>query len=182
MAHFLDSLSCLSVGVFPPRANVIDVGSGAGFPGLPLKIVRQDLKVTLLEASRRRVAFLEMLASELGQDVEVVHGRAEIEAHNPDRRERYDVVVSRAAARVDDLAGMCLPFVRPGGWAVLSQGPSIGERLPAARQAFSRLGGGSPSLHQVSAAGAERTRYLLMVAKVRPTPEALPRGRSPARR
>ena len=112
--HVVDSLLCLRAGL-PEGTVLIDVGSGAGFPGIPLKIARPDLAVTLLEASSRKAAFLELAAAEIGAVLSVVEARAERAAHDPTWRERFDVGVARAVAPLPALCELVLPFVRLGG-------------------------------------------------------------------
>jgi len=169
---------------------MIDVGTGAGFPGMPLKIARPDLRLVLLEASRRRVAFLELLVGELRLDAEVVHGRAEIIAHHPEHRERYDLVVSRATSPLDRLADLCLPFIKVGGLAVLPKGPRAATELVDAATAIEALGGEVESVRRVTVHGLEsRIRTLVVLRKTRQTPgrfplrsvRAHPRGRGKRR-
>jgi 16S rRNA (guanine527-N7)-methyltransferase len=138
--HFLDSLVCLFADRFPPAARVIDVGSGAGFPGIPLKIARADLTVTLLDASRRRVAFLETATGELGLDVEVLHGRAEDVGRREGRFQAYDRVVSRATAPLDRLIPLCVPLMTVGGRGVFPKGPRVHQEVDAAGPALSAHG------------------------------------------
>jgi len=188
--HFLDSLACLTAFPALPGLRMIDVGTGAGFPGMPLKIARPDLRLVLLEASRRRVAFLELLVGELRLDAEVVHGRAEIIAHQPEHRERYDLVVSRATSPLDRLADLCLPFIKVGGLAVLPKGPRAATELVDAATAIEALGGEVESVRRVTVHGLEsRIRTLVVLRKTRQTPgrfplrsvRAHPRGRGKRR-
>jgi 16S rRNA (guanine527-N7)-methyltransferase len=135
--HFLDSLTCLFADRFPEGARVIDVGSGAGFPGVPIKIPRPDLSLTLLDASSKRVAFLEILIDRLKITAEMVHARAEDEARKSIRREAYDRVVSRATAPLPHLLRLCLPFLRVGGRGVFPKGPRAAEELAMADEILS---------------------------------------------
>lgn len=154
----------------------MDVGTGAGFPGMPLKIACPDLRLTLLEASRRRVAFLELLVDALRLDVEVVHGRAEIVGHRPDHRERYDLVVSRATARLDRLVHLCFPFIRVGGVAIFPKGPRVADELAAAATAIEIVGGEVEGVRPVTIPGLGRhRRSLVVLRKARPTPDRFPR-------
>ena len=154
---------------------MIDVGTGAGFPGMPLKIARPDLRLVLLEASRRRVAFLELLVGELRLDAEVVHGRAEIIAHQPEHRERYDLVVSRATSPLDRLADLCLPFIKVGGLAVLPKGPRVAAELVGAATVIEALGGEVESVRRVTVPGLEsRIRSLVLLRKTGQTPGRFP--------
>ncbi len=143
--HYADSLAPLALGLFAPGARVIDVGSGAGFPGIPLAVARPDLQVTLLDALQKRVVFLQEAAQALGLDnVRVLHARAEDAARLEDQRERYDVAVSRAVASLPVLMELMLPFVRVGGQAVCYKGPAARGELAAAAGAARLLGGGAP--------------------------------------
>jgi len=171
--HILDSLLCLLVGI-PPGASVLDVGSGAGLPGIPLKIARPDLGMTLLEAASRKVAFLEVAAAELGLSVTVVGSRAEEAAHEPQLREHFDVVVARAVAPLPALTELTLPFVRPGGKAVLLKGPAVGREVEPGRRAAALLGGGELRILPAELPGVVR-RTLVEIAKVLPSPPAYPR-------
>lgn len=121
--HMIDSLSCLDEKVFPDGASVIDVGTGAGFPGIPLKIFRPDLKLTLLDSLNKRIKFLQEVVDRLElSEVQCIHARAEEGARNKALREKFDVAVSRAVARLQVLAEYCIPFVRVGGYFVALKG------------------------------------------------------------
>jgi 16S rRNA (guanine527-N7)-methyltransferase len=122
--HFLESLALLATVPFPAGSSVLDVGSGAGFPGMPIKVARPDLAVTLLDSSRRRIAFLEHLRRALDlEDVQVVWGRAEDLARAAGRREAFSCVVARAVAPPMTTLELCIPFVMPGGFAAIMIGP-----------------------------------------------------------
>ena len=143
--HFLDSLavaSALPATVLEGRDRLLDVGSGGGFPGLPLKIAYPRIELVLLEATARKTAFLDHIVDKLGlEGVEVVTGRAEEEAHRREMRERFGAVVSRAVARLDVLAELCLPFCAVGGVMVAQKGPQVEEEIREARNAIETLGG-----------------------------------------
>ncbi len=154
--------------------RVIDVGSGGGLPGLPLKIARAELRLTLLEANRRKAAFLVQAAASLGlRDVEVVARRAEEAGRDPRHREAYDFALARALAPMPVLAELCLPFVAVGGRLLAMKADSIAE-AEAARSVIERLGG---ELIAVSAAAstARTLGQVVVVEKVRPTPLEYPR-------
>ncbi len=171
--HVVDSLLCLRAG-FPEGAVVIDVGSGAGFPGIPLKIARSDLFITLLEAAARKAAFLDLVAAQLNLALTVVEARAEHAAHDPKWRERFDVAVARAVAPLPVLCELVLPFVRPGGKAVLLKGPTVTAELDTGAHAAAILGGGAPQLAVEQLPGGAR-RAIVTIAKVAPTPPPYPR-------
>lgn len=154
--------------------TLIDVGSGGGLPGLPLKIARPDLEVTLLEANHRKAAFLVQAAAQLRlEGVQVLNERAEVAGHDARHRERYDVAAARALAPLNVLAELCLPFVRIGG-RLLAMKASLDAELDAARPAIGLLGGGRPEL--VQAPSAARTHgKVVVVEKLAPTPARYPR-------
>ena len=171
--HVVDSLLCLRAGL-PTGAVLIDVGSGAGFPGIPVKIARPDLAVTLVEASSRKVAFLELAAAEIGAVLSVVEARAEQAAHDPTWRERFDVAVARAVAPLPALCELVLPFLCRGGKAILLKGPRVGGEVAAGARASAILGGGPPELMMSQLPGGAR-RVLVTIEKVAVTPLSYPR-------
>lgn len=168
--HFADSLACL---LFPisSGAAILDVGAGAGFPGIPLKIARPDLKLTLLEATGKKARFLEHVVTVLSlRDVQVVSERAE----SFDRREGFDVVVTRALAAMPALVELTLPFCRVGGSVLaLKKGASLASELASAGRAVQALGGELLDQHSYELAGERR--YVVVVHKSRPTPPEYPR-------
>jgi 16S rRNA (guanine527-N7)-methyltransferase len=178
--HFLDSL--LAAVAIPLRsgASAVDVGSGAGFPGVPLKIVRPDLNVVLVESARRRVAFLEHLAQALvTPGLQVVWGRAEELAHRQGYRELFDYAVERATSRTAISVELCLPFVKVGGAVVLLKGGRAVDEVRHAWPLVRALGGevDSDALENpVSLPGSDRRRIAIVLRKVSPTPERFPRG------
>lgn len=177
--HFIDSLLPLAVHPFPPDCRVIDVGSGAGFPGVPLRLMRPDLRFTLVEASRRRVAFLEHVQSVLHlEDVEIVWARAEILARRPEHREAFGAAVERATARVAAAAELSLPFVAVGGAAILLKGPRVSGETGAAAALISRLGGVIESSGECALPTTKHRRVTIVVRKVQATPEGFPRRSS----
>jgi 16S rRNA (guanine527-N7)-methyltransferase len=171
--HIVDSLLLLHAEL-PPSAVVIDVGSGAGFPGIPLKIARPDLFVTLLESTSRKAAFLELAAAEMTLPVSVVEARAERAAHEPKWRERFDVAVARAVAPLPVLCELVLPFVRVGGKAVLLKGPGVSNEVDSGARAATILGGSAPQVAMDSLPGGAR-RAIVTIEKVAATPPGYPR-------
>lgn len=171
--HFLD---CAAILPLLPSCSLtlLDVGSGAGFPGLVLKLLRPELTVTLLDSQKKRVLFLQEVCDALGlRDVRCLALRAE-EAP-PAMRESFDVVVSRAVARLNILAELCLPFVRPGGLFLSMKGPAAAEELDECQKAFRLLSGGSASLISCPVPGLDAGRWVVRVEKAEPTPAAYPR-------
>ena len=170
--HFLDSLSLLRFSDFR-NARVVDVGSGAGFPGLPLLLAEPTITLTLLDAQQKRVDFLASLCEKLGVSVRCVHARAEEKALEPGERDAYDFAVSRAVARLNMLTELCLPFVKPGGAFLAMKARDCEEELAEAESAIRRLGGRLERLERFSVAEVERA--LAMIRKTGPTPKGYPR-------
>ena len=169
--HFLDSLLPLGVeGLFPAGCHVIDVGSGAGFPGMPLMIVRPDMHVTLLEAQGKRCDFLRAVKEELGlEQLEIVQDRAEIAGQNAAYREQFDRATARAVAPLNLLCEYLLPFVKVGGAAVCWKGPGILEETEDGQAAAAALGG---SIERIIGIGPEDTKHTL--ALIRKTEKTVP--------
>ena len=173
--HFLDSLRCAQSWGGAP-SSLIDIGAGAGFPGLPLKILRPELRLTLVESIAKKAAFLEHIASELGlTQVSVLVARAEDVGQQTAHRERYDVAVARAVAELRALAEYCLPLCRVGGRFLAPKGPQIEAELAAAQPAIALLGGRALPVETVEVPGVE-PRSLVVVAKIYPTPPQYPRA------
>lgn len=170
--HIADSLLCLRAEI-PAQASLLDVGSGAGLPGIPLAVVRPDLRVTLLEAESRKAAFLEMAAAELGLRVSVVCAAAEVAARGP-LRALFDVATARAVAPLPALCELTLPFVRVAGRTALLKGLSVRAELRDGRAAALACGGSEPELSEWTLKGGER-RVLVVIRKRGPTPEEFPR-------
>ncbi len=184
--HYADSLSPLKTeGLFPLGAAVIDVGSGAGFPGLPLAIARPDLQVTLLDAQQKRVRFLQEAAKQLGlANVKALHGRAEDMAHRPECRESFDLALARAVASLPTLLELLLPFTKVGGRALCWKGPAVLEELPLGEKAARLLGGALEAPIETPVPGRDWKHMLLPCLKTEKTFRQYPRkagtpGRSP---
>lgn len=172
--HFADSLTFFTVAQPQKSASLIDVGSGAGFPGLALKIVRPDLDITLLDGTMKRITFLNEAASRMGLAVNAVHARAEEAAVKPQMREKYDFAAARAVAAMNVLAEYCLGFVKPGGLFIAMKGPSAKGECTDAEAAIAKMGGKTGEIKQLFLSdGSERA--LVTVKKVVPTPTGFPR-------
>jgi 16S rRNA (guanine527-N7)-methyltransferase len=173
--HFLDSLSLLKV-LPPGPVKVIDVGTGAGFPGLPLKIVYPDLRLTLVEATGKKVTFCEHIIAQLNlNQVKVVKARAEEIGQDRAYREQYDWAVARAVAELPALAEYLLPLVKRGGHALAQKGESAPAEAQAAEGALRKLGGELEQLIPIELPGVVETRYLVVLKKCAATPPAFPR-------
>jgi 16S rRNA (guanine527-N7)-methyltransferase len=180
--HFLDSLSCVlafrQTETSRPGTGtrLIDVGAGAGFPGIPLKIVCPSIQLTLLEATGKKAGFLEHLRDELQLDgITVVNARAEDVGQDPAHREGYDWAVARAVAEMPVLAEYLLPLVRVGGHCLAQKGEKAPAEATAAENAINLLGGRLLRLVPVELRGLAETRFLVLVKKVAPTPAKYPR-------
>lgn len=176
--HFLEPLALLvaleEMGPLPETA--IDIGSGAGFPGLPIKIVRPRLSLTLLEAHGRRSAFLQRLVQRLGlKDVAVINSRAEELAHDPAHRETYDLALSRAVAPLAVLVELALPFLKVGGLLAAPKGSGARGEAQEALAALHTCGGLLESLGPLAVPGAETAPTLVLIRKTSSTPERFPR-------
>jgi 16S rRNA (guanine527-N7)-methyltransferase len=174
--HFLDSLSCLlATGDLGDR-RLVDVGSGAGFPGLPLKICCPSLRLTLVESVAKKARFLEAVVAELALEaVTVLPERAETVGRLPGHRHGYDWAVARAVAPLPTLAEYLLPLCRTGGFMLAQKGPDVAQEAGQAVEALRLLGGSAPRLETVHLPEGEGTRCLVVVEKVAPTPEQYPR-------
>lgn len=137
--HFLDSLLPLDAIAIPHGSSVIDVGTGAGFPGVPIKIVRPDADLTLLDSLNKRIKFLEDLSDKLGIEVKLIHARAEDAAHKKELRESFDVAISRAVAPLNVLLEYCMPFVKVGGVFIALKGSNARLELDLAKNAIKNL-------------------------------------------
>lgn len=174
--HFADSLIPLALTQIPEGASLIDVGTGAGFPGVPMKIFRPDLSLTLLDSLQKRLNFLSELSERLGQKNQYVHARAEIAGIDPALRGRFDVVTSRAVAKLSVLCEYCLPLCKVGGVMLALKGPDCGGELAEAQNAIRILGGGEAKLIEYSL-GEAGGRSLIVIQKLIPTAKKFPRQR-----
>lgn len=138
--HFLDSILILKYFDIPQGASVIDIGTGAGFPGVPLKIMRPDLQLTLLDGLNKRLIFLNELLKEISLSAEIVHMRAEEGGRKPELRQKFDFATARAVARLPILCEYCLPFLKKGGVFAAMKGPNIKEELQSSHNAIKQLG------------------------------------------
>jgi 16S rRNA (guanine527-N7)-methyltransferase len=173
--HFLDSLRCAQSWGSAPE-SLVDIGTGAGFPGLALKILRPELQLTLVESIAKKTVFLRHVVDTLGlANVEIVVSRAEAAGRDPARRDRYDVAVARAVAELRVLAEYCLPLCRIGGRFLAPKGARIEDELQAALPAIAQLGGRVLGIEPVELPEVE-PRTLVVIEKIAPTPPQYPRA------
>ncbi len=174
--HFLDSIALARYVDLTTSISLIDLGTGAGFPGMPLKIMFPNLKVTLADSLNKRIVFLDEVIGELGlTDIQTVHARAEDLAHNSDYREQYDYCVSRAVANLSSLSEYCLPFVRIGGSFISYKSGEIEEELAAAKKAIFLLGGQFDQVIPFQLEGTDLSRSFVLIKKDKKTAKTYPR-------
>ncbi len=172
--HFLDSVSLNRVSDLSQKLSIMDLGTGAGFPGIPLKILYPQLNITLADSLNKRIGFLnEVIESLKLKDIESVHGRAEDLARNSFYREQYDVCVSRAVANLSVLAEYCLPFVKIGGTFVAYKSEQVENEITSAEKSIQILGGKLLKADKFHI--GDNSRSLLVIKKIKPTPKKYPR-------
>ena len=184
--HYIDSLLCYDAALMKGK-TVIDVGTGAGFPGIPLKIYEPSIQIVLLDSLAKRLRFLQDAVERLGLPaVRFEHKRAEDAGRDTSMRARYDVAVSRAVARLSVLAELCLPLVKKSGFFIALKGIKYKEEIEEAKNAISVLGGKLTSARKVELPGQDETRVIIVIRKIKETPAAYPRkaglpGKKPLR-
>ena len=174
--HFADSLSILNYYDIPQNAKVLDIGTGAGFPGVVLKIVRPDIQLFLLDSLKKRFLFLDALLSELDLDAVFLQGRAEKYGQDIELRESFDLVVSRAVAQLNTLSEYCLPFVKLSGRFIAFKGSGADEEIKSSKKAFQVLGGKLIKIHTFKLPFDGGSRNLVEIEKIQPTPGKYPRN------
>lgn len=182
--HIADSLSCDFMEEYEASENVIDIGTGAGFPGVPLAIVSPDKKFTLVDSLNKRLRIIDELTGELGiKNVTTVHGRAEDVGKSKEHREKYDICVSRAVASLDVLCEWCLPLVKKGGYFVAYKGENVSRETEDAASAIKLLGGKIVEIRKVQTEEESISGHVLvMIKKVKNTPSKYPRQAGQARK
>lgn len=173
--HFEDSLTCLNSGYIKDGDFVIDVGTGAGFPGLPIKIVNRSIRLTLMDGLNKRLVFLNDLTKELGINATLIHMRAEDAGKNNEYRERYDVAVSRAVANLRTLCEYCLPLVKLNGYFLAMKGKDCQEEIDNAKDLIETLGGQIKEVQMHTLSDKEITHSIIVIEKVKRTSAKYPR-------
>lgn len=174
--HFIDSLAICEYVDFKNGDSLIDIGTGAGFPGIPLKIVFPELRITLLDSLNKRIKFLDTVIESLGlENVETIHGRAEDFAKQQSYREKYDFVISRAVANLATLSELCIPFAKEDKYFISYKAEKCNEELEDAKKAISILGGKVEKQIEYKLPDTDMNRNLLLIKKVKSTPKKYPR-------
>lgn len=173
--HYLDCIAPAALGLIPQNAKLVDVGTGAGFPGVPLLIARPDIKLTLVDSLNKRLGFITEVLEKLGLSASIVHMRAEDFSRQTQHREKYDIAAARAVASVSPLMEYLLPCVRKDGYALCWKGPDIVQEAEAARKAIYLLGGSAREPIQYAVPNRDWQHNLFIVDKVAATPKTYPR-------
>ncbi|PKK39860.1 rRNA small subunit 7-methylguanosine (m7G) methyltransferase GidB [Clostridiaceae bacterium JG1575] len=175
LKHFADSLSLYRCQKAIQAQELLDVGTGAGFPGVPMKILREDLSLTLLDPLQKRLVFLQHVIDQLGlTKVTTLHGRAEDVSRETSHRDRYELVVSRAVAVLPTLMEFCMPFVRPGGYFIAMKGPQVLEERKLDPTIFQKMNSSCIDIQKIPPLD-ELDHHLLIIEKIGPTPNKYPR-------
>ncbi len=173
--HFVDSLLICKVCDIS-GTKIIDIGTGAGFPGIPLKIIYPDTDITLLDSLNKRLLFIDEVIKELNlKNVRTIHGRAEDIAHMQEHREKYDLCVSRAVANLSTLSELCIPFVKENGKFISYKSSKIEQEIHEAQKAIKIMGGSQAEYKEVSIPDSDILRSFIIIQKKRATPKSYPR-------
>lgn len=173
--HMADSLSCYNKAYFAPSARILDLGTGAGFPGIPLLIYRSDLQMTFFDSLQKRLRFIQDVLQQTGLQADCLHGRAEEMAHQAAYREQFDIVTSRAVARLPILAEWALPYVKQDGFFISLKGAQYEEEIKESKQALQILGGSIEEVRPVALPGLTDKRAVIYIRKTKASPKKYPR-------
>lgn len=173
--HYLDSLSIFKTGLIRDNMKILDLGTGGGFPGVPLKLYKKDLDISLVDSLNKRIVFLNKAIEELNlKNIKAIHARAEELSFDKDYREKFQLVTSRAVARLRTLLEYTLPFVEVGGYFIAMKGPEYNEEIKEVSNTFNILGGKLIEVMEIDLP-LDIKHYLLITKKIKPTPMKYPR-------
>lgn len=174
LKHFIDSLTASEY--IPDNSKIIDIGTGAGFPGIPLKIYNETYNITLLDSLNKRVNFLNTVIEELElKNISAIHGRAEEFGHNTLYREKYDIAISRAVSNLSTLVEYMLPFIKKGGLCICMKGPNIKEEIDNSKNALKKLGGKIIKIEDFNLPNTDIKRNIIIIIKILNTDNKYPR-------
>lgn len=175
--HFLDSVTVLNTGYIKDGLKIIDIGTGGGFPGVPIKILKKDTEVVLLDSLNKRLTFLNEVINKLNlKGIRTIHGRAEDYGNDKDYRESFDIAVSRAVASLNILSEYCLPFVKVGGYFIAMKGPGAEDEIEDGKRALKLLGGSLEDRLDIKLPNSDITHTLIIIKKISKTPTKYPRN------
>lgn len=174
--HFIDSIKIFKFEPLKKANKIIDVGTGGGFPGIPMKIIKPDLEMVLLDSLRKRINVLDNILFNIDiKDVRTIHGRAEEFGRDSLYREKFDAAVSRAVANLAVLSELCIPYVKVGGYFVALKGPSVDDEVTQAKKAISLLGGKIEDIIKIEIEDSDLNHNLVIIKKIKNTPKQYPR-------
>jgi 16S rRNA (guanine527-N7)-methyltransferase len=174
--HFIDSIKAFKREEFKQNVNVIDVGTGAGFPGIPIAIMNPNINVTLLDSLNKRIKFLDIVINKLGlKNIKTIHSRAEDGARNKNLRERFDIATSRAVANMSVLSEYCLPYVKIGGKFIALKGPAVEQEIEESNVAIKTLGGELEQICEIKIEDTDLRHNLVVVKKIKECSKTYPR-------
>ena len=175
--HFIDSIKAFKRDEFKKNVNMIDVGTGAGFPGIPIAIMNPNINVTLLDSLNKRIKFLDIVISKLGlKNIKTIHSRAEDGARNKKLREKFDIATSRAVANMSVLSEYCLPYVKVGGKFIALKGPAVDQEIEESDVAIKTLGGELEQICEVKIEDTDLRHNLVVVKKIKESTKTYPRN------
>lgn len=174
--HFIDCIKAFKFGEVKDDISIIDVGTGAGFPGLPIGIMNENINVLLLDSLNKRINFLNDVIQKLNlKNFETIHGRAEEVSRKKEFREKFDIATSRAVANMCVLSELCLPYVKVGGYFIALKGPSVDEELQEAKNSIGTLGGKLEEVIQIEIEDTDLKHNIVIIKKIKETPKVYPR-------
>lgn len=177
--HFIDCIKAFKFKYLKDAKKIIDIGTGAGFPGIPVKIINENTEVVLLDSLNKRIKFLNLVIEELNlKNITAIHGRAEDFSKQKEYRENFDIAVSRAVANLKVLSEYCIPYVKKNGYFISLKGPAVEEELNDAQNIISQLGGKIDDIIQVEIENSDLKHNLVIIKKIKGTPIQFPRKSS----